>query len=182
MLGLNRRTSSRTGAGTGRPCSTCRASRGQLTALHRTDFEELKAKYEQATSARETSLDDIARAMADLATSSRAPSGGGLAGGFGGGLGAGAPAATPADSAGSAVGVMTGPVHLDPADEALCTDCGTCYQELPQFFEKATVVIDGEATQIARMIPGAVERVEITPEIAKRIERVKATCDAEIIR
>jgi pyruvate-ferredoxin/flavodoxin oxidoreductase len=32
------------------------------------------------------------------------------------------------------------------------------------------------------MIPGALESVEVTPEIAKRIERVKATCDAEIIR
>ena len=56
------------------------------------------------------------------------------------------------------------------------------YQELPQFFEKATIVVDGAAQQIARMIPGAAEKVEVTPEIAKRIERVKATCDAEIIR
>ena len=33
------------------------------------------------------------------------------------------------------------------------------------------------------MIPGRrSRRVEVTPEIAKRIERVKATCDAEIIR
>jgi pyruvate-ferredoxin/flavodoxin oxidoreductase len=155
----------------------------QLTALHRTDFEELKAQYEQATAARETSLDDIARAMSDLATSSRAPSGAGMAGGFAGGSGSGVPAASaPAPSGGAAVGLMTGPIHLDPADEGLCTDCGTCYQELPQFFEKTTVVIDGAAHQIARMIPGAAERVEVTPEIAKRIERVKATCDAEIIR
>ncbi|MCU0262235.1 MAG: thiamine pyrophosphate-dependent enzyme, partial [Candidatus Nanopelagicales bacterium] len=156
----------------------------QLTALHRADFEELKAKYEQATSARETSLDDIARAMSDLATSSRAPSGAGLPGGFGGGFGAGVSSAgaPSAPAAGSAVDVMSGPIHLDPADEVLCTDCGTCYQELPQYFEKATVVIDGAAKQIARMIPGAAERVEVTPEIAKRIARVKATCDAEIIR
>ena len=97
-------------------------------------------------------------------------------------VGAGAADAVAAGTAaGAAVGVMTGPVHLDPADEHLCNDCGTCYQELPQFFEKATVVIDGAARQIARMIPGAAERVEVTPEIAKRIERVKATCDAEII-
>ncbi len=61
----------------------------QLTALHRSDFEELKAKYEQATSAREASLDDIARAMSDLATSSRAPSGAGMAGGLAGGFGGG---------------------------------------------------------------------------------------------
>jgi pyruvate-ferredoxin/flavodoxin oxidoreductase len=32
------------------------------------------------------------------------------------------------------------------------------------------------------MIPGAAQSVEVTPDIARRIERVKATCDAEIIR
>ncbi len=155
-----------------------------LTALHNADFAELKAQYEQATMAREGSLDDIARAMSELATSSRAPSagggfgGGGLGGGFGG---APAAAAAPAPTGGG-VATAQGPIFLDPADEKLCTDCGTCYQELPQYFEKATVVIDGTAHQIARMIPGSAEKVEVTPEIAKRIERVKATCDAEIIR
>ncbi len=43
-------------------------------------------------------------------------------------------------------------------------------------------MIDGAARQVARMVPGALVGVEVTPEIAKRIERVKATCDAEIIR
>ncbi|MCU0265401.1 MAG: 2-oxoacid:acceptor oxidoreductase family protein [Actinomycetia bacterium] len=152
----------------------------QLTALHRSDFEELKAQYEQAMQQRESSLDDIARAMTELASSSRAPVGiGGVAPT---GLSSTAPAPAAAGAGGTAVAVATGPVYLDPADEALCTDCGTCYQELPQFFEKATVVIDGAAKTIARMIPGAAERVEVTPEIAKRIERVRATCDAEIIR
>ena len=32
------------------------------------------------------------------------------------------------------------------------------------------------------MKAGALEKVTITPEIAARIERVKATCDAEIIK
>ncbi len=53
------------------------------------------------------------------------------------------------------VGVADAPVWLDPADEPLCNDCGTCYQELPQFFEKTTMIIDGEARQVAQMIPGA---------------------------
>ncbi len=157
---------------------------GQLTALHRADFEELKASYEQATAARESAMDDIARAMSDLATSSRAPAGGGLGAALSGSLGTGggsaAASATPGPA--GAVDTLAGPIHLDPADEPLCNDCGTCYQELPQFFEKATIVVDGKAQQIARMIPGAAEKVEVTPEIAKRIERVRATCDAEIIR
>ena len=32
------------------------------------------------------------------------------------------------------------------------------------------------------MIPGAVDTVEVTPEIGKRIDRVRANCDSEIIR
>ena len=148
----------------------------QLTALHRADIEELRARYEEATSARESSLDDIARAMADLASSSQAPAGGALAG-----LAPTTSAPAPAAAAPAAAPAQ-GPIWLDTADEALCNDCGTCYQELPQFFTKTTVVIDGEARVIARMIPGATESVEVTPEIAKRIDRVKANCDAEIIK
>ncbi len=60
----------------------------QLTALHRTDLEELRAQYEQATAARESSLDDIAAAMAELATSSRGSVG--LPTGFGGAAAGGA--------------------------------------------------------------------------------------------
>jgi pyruvate-ferredoxin/flavodoxin oxidoreductase len=32
------------------------------------------------------------------------------------------------------------------------------------------------------MIPGALERFQVTPELQTRIDRVRATCDAEIIR
>ena len=149
----------------------------KLTALHRADIEELRSKYEDAAAARESSLDDIARAMSELATSSRAPAAAGAALPSMSATATGTPAAetAPADAG-------HGPVWLDPADEALCNDCGTCYQELPQFFAKTTVVIDGEARVIARMIPGATDTVEVTPEIAKRIERVRANCDAEIIK
>jgi pyruvate-ferredoxin/flavodoxin oxidoreductase len=78
--------------------------------------------------------------------------------------------------------VADAPVWLDPVDVPLCNDCGTCYQELPHFFEKATLIIGGEARQVAQMVPGAADTVEITPEIQKRIDRVRANCDAEIIR
>jgi pyruvate-ferredoxin/flavodoxin oxidoreductase len=166
----------------------------QLSALHRSDIEELRARYEEATTQRESSLDAIAKAMSELATSTTAPAGGfsfGGAAGPGGGsgtLGAPAPAAggsappAAATGGGATVAVASAPVWLDPADEPLCTDCGTCYQELPQFFEKTTKVIDGAARVVAQMVPGAVDSVEVTPALAKRIERVKATCDAEIIK
>jgi pyruvate-ferredoxin/flavodoxin oxidoreductase len=154
-----------------------------LTALHEADIAALKEQFEQAVTQRESSLDDIARAMSELASASRAPAGStGLIPTAPVGAGpAPAPAGTAPPPADGEPGAGA-PIYLDPADELLCTDCGTCYQELPQFFEKATMVVDGAARVVAQMIPGAVEKVEVTPEIAKRIERVKANCDAEIIR
>jgi pyruvate-ferredoxin/flavodoxin oxidoreductase len=155
----------------------------QLTALHRTDLEALRTMYEAATEQRESSLDDIARAMSELASSSRAPAGAGPGAGAGFGAPGGAPAAAaPPGPAASSVAVVDAPVYLDPADIPLCNDCGTCYQELPQFFERTTMIIDGEARQVAHMIPGALESVEVTPQIASRISRVRKSCDAEIIR
>ena len=152
----------------------------KLSAAHKAEVDELKARYEEAAAARETSLDDIARAMADRAASSKAPA---ASGGFGGlgGFGGAAPAAAAAPAA-STTAVLDKPISLDPADEPLCNDCGTCYQDLPQFFEKTTIVVDGQARVVARQLPGCFDGVEITPELAKRIERVKATCDAEILK
>jgi pyruvate-ferredoxin/flavodoxin oxidoreductase len=154
-----------------------------LTALTQADIDELRRELEEAQAAREASLDDIARAMTELATSSSAPALAGVPG-----LGA-APVAAAATSsapspaeASSGTAVADRPVYLDPADEPLCTDCGTCYQELPQFFERTTKIIDGAARPVAVMIEGSLESVEITPALQKRIDRVKANCDAEIIK
>ena len=128
---------------------------------------------------RESSMDDIARAMAELATASKAPSGMGAPVPVRGAApaAAAAPAGAPAATA-----VADRAVWLDPADEAKCTDCGTCYQELPMFFEKVTTVIDGQARTVAHLKEGALDKVQVTPEIQARIDRVKATCDAEIIQ
>lgn len=156
----------------------------QLGAAHRAEVEALTAQYQEATLGRESSLDDIARAMSDLAASSKAPVGfSSPASGFRPTVPKASGAASTSGSAqGSAVAVADGPVSLSPSDEDLCNDCGTCYQELPQFFEKFTKIIDGEARTIARIIPGSLDSVEVTPDLTKRIDRVKATCDAEIIR
>jgi len=149
----------------------------ELTAAHKAELAELTAKYEAAAGARESSLDEIAAAMAELAASSAAPTGlpsfsfGGAA------AAAAAPAAAP-----TATATLDRPIWLDPADEAKCNDCGTCYQELPQLFEKATIVVDGVAKVVGRMKPGALDGFEVTPDVAKRIARVKSTCDAEIIQ
>jgi pyruvate-ferredoxin/flavodoxin oxidoreductase len=106
---------------------------------------------------------------------------GGLGGGgAAAGAGAGAGSAGAASSAGG--GAEGKPIWLDPADEPLCNDCGTCYQELPQLFEQATILVDGAAQVVGRMKPGALDGFEVTDELTKRIARVKANCDAEIIR
>jgi pyruvate-ferredoxin/flavodoxin oxidoreductase len=72
-------------------------------------------------------------------------------------------------------------VTLTEEDMLLCNDCKTCYQDLPQLFERTKIVVHGEARVVARLIPGALERTEITPELRERIHHVAANCDAEII-
>ncbi|MFZ0530214.1 MAG: hypothetical protein WAL91_06730, partial [Propionicimonas sp.] len=74
------------------------------------------------------------------------------------------------------------PIWLDPEDIARCNDCATCYQELPQLFEKATIVVEGESRTVGRLKLEALVGLDLNPELAARIARVKATCDAEIIQ
>jgi pyruvate-ferredoxin/flavodoxin oxidoreductase len=152
---------------------------------------DLTAKYEQALADREASMDAIAEAMVNL-VSAKDPSTvsinlPGL--GSGGGGGAAAPAApaaggaaAPAAAAPAASGGSDKAIWIDPADEPRCTDCGTCYQELPQFFEKTTIVVDGAPQQVAHFKPGSLDGVEITPELKKRMDKVRDTCDSEIIQ
>ncbi|MDR0592885.1 MAG: hypothetical protein LBG60_06445, partial [Bifidobacteriaceae bacterium] len=90
--------------------------------------------------------------------------------------------AAPAASGAGGAGAGDRPIWLDPADVPTCNDCGTCYQELPQLFEKTTMVVDGQAKVVAQMIDGALDGLEVTPELVKRMARVKANCDAEIIK
>ena len=82
----------------------------------------------------------------------------------------------------AATAVAERPIWLDEADVPRCNDCATCYQELPQLFEKATIVLDGQPKTVGRMRPEALDGLELTAELTARITRVKATCDAEIIQ
>ncbi|MCA0251107.1 MAG: 2-oxoacid:acceptor oxidoreductase family protein [Actinobacteria bacterium] len=152
-------------------------SEAALSSQHRSELEALSTRYTEAVEAREMSLDAIAQAMADLATSSGAPVGGPLQ------LGLGVPGPFPAAAAPAApTAVAERLIWLDEDDLPRCNDCATCYQELPQLFEKATVVVDGAPKTVGRMRPGSLDTVEVTPELSARIARVKATCDAEIIQ
>ncbi len=154
----------------------------ELSALHREDIDALQERYDEVMAQRESSLDEIVQAMTELASSSTAPVGLGSTIGTRSSAVGGNGTAAAAAPATSSVAVADHAVWLDPEDQSKCTDCGTCYQELPQVFEKTTVVVDGAAKVVARMIPGALEKLEVTPEIQARIDRVRATCDAEIIK
>ena len=154
-------------------------SEAALSARHKAELDALTVRYSEAIEARESTLDDIAQAMADLATSSGAPAGGPLSLGLFGGSAAPAAGAAPAATA---TATAERPIWLDIDDLPKCNDCATCYQELPQLFEKATIIVDGEPRTVGRLMPEALDGLTMTDELAARISRVKATCDAEIIQ
>ncbi|MDP2752368.1 MAG: 2-oxoacid:acceptor oxidoreductase family protein [Rhodocyclaceae bacterium] len=141
----------------------------QHDAAHGAEIAALRSQYQTALASREDSIDAIARTMSQLAASSKAPASGG---GFPVAVVA-APATRLAAAASTAIVSMT--------DETLCTDCKTCYQELPGLFEKTKIVVDGKPKEIAHLIPGAVDKVTLTPELKAKIAKVIANCDAEII-
>ena len=101
-------------------------------------------------------------------------------GGFGGGASTagGASGAAASDAAQADSGA---PFRYELAKIAQCTDCKTCYQEIPEYFEASTEIIDGKPTPVARLIPGSLESVEVTDELRARVAKVVANCDAEII-
>jgi pyruvate-ferredoxin/flavodoxin oxidoreductase len=98
------------------------------------------------------------------------------------GAGQGAPAPTAAPAAGSGNGAATNLPTIHDEDVAKCVNCKTCYQQVPELFEKITIVEDGVAKEVARAIPGALSRVKITPELEARVRRLVANCDSEIIK
>ena len=150
---------------------------GALSASHATELADLRARLTEAEAARETSLDEIAAAMAELATSTApvapAPTMLGMPG---------TAQAAPAPAAAAPTDAGDHPIWLDEADLPQCNDCGTCYQELPALFEKATIMVDGQAQVVGRLKAGALDGLDVTPDLAARIARVRDNCDAEIIR
>ncbi|MFT3847927.1 MAG: 4Fe-4S binding protein [Propionivibrio sp.] len=148
----------------------------KMSAEYQAGIAALKAQVQDSAKQRDSSLDGFARAMSELAASSRAQVGGGVT----------IPivpvsAAAPAASAPVAA-VADALVAYDEADQAKCTNCKTCYQDLSELFEKTRIVVNGESREVGRLIPGILERVSATPELKARVKRVSANCDAEIIR
>ncbi|EJW09392.1 Putative oxidoreductase, Fe-S subunit [Rhodovulum sp. PH10] len=159
----------------------------KLDASHKVELAALQQRYQQAVDTQESTLDTIARAMSELAASSNAPANGALAAAlspFGGGLGSGAAAApaAAAPAAASANGNAAGVPTLHEEDIEKCTNCKTCYQSAAELFEKTKIVVNGVPKEVAHAIPGALETVQMTPDLKSRLARVAANCDAEIIR
>ena len=152
----------------------------RMDSDHRATVAALQAEVQSTSKQRDVSLDGIARAMSELAASSKAQVGNGTMIPIvpvGGG-------ATQSACAAAATATATGEalVTYDEADQAKCTNCKTCYQDLSELFEKTRIVVDGESREVGRLIPGILERITPTPELKSRIKRVSANCDAEIIR
>jgi pyruvate-ferredoxin/flavodoxin oxidoreductase len=139
-------------------------------------METLQAQYLDSVTQRDSSLDSFARAMSELAASSKAPVGAARV------IPIKPFAGAPTVAAGASAAVAQALVTYDVADQVNCTDCKTCYQDLPELFEKTRIVVNGESKDVAQMIPGAMDKVKVTPELKARIKRVAANCDAEIIR
>ncbi len=153
----------------------------KMDESHRAGMASLQAQYLDSVTQRDSSLDSFARAMSELAAASKAPLGGARVIP----IMAQAPSAghTSASTAsGAATATAEALVSYDVADQVKCTDCKTCYQDLPELFEKTRIVVNGESHDVGQMIAGALERVKVTPELKGRIKRVVANCDAEIIR
>jgi pyruvate-ferredoxin/flavodoxin oxidoreductase len=152
----------------------------KMDESHRAGMASLQAQYLDSVTQRDSSLDSFALAMSELAAASKAPVGGArvipitaLPGN---------PGSSPAAVANTPVAEGAALVSYDIADQVKCTDCKTCYQDLPELFEKTRIVINGESRDVGQLIVGALERVKVTPELKARIKRVSANCDAEIIR
>lgn len=158
----------------------------KLDAEHQRELEALRQRYQESQQAQESSLDTIARAMSELAAASSAPAGA-LAtalGPFGGAPGGAAPAAaaTATAAAPAAEGGAAGLLLIHDEDIAKCVNCKTCYQQVPELFEMTTVIEGGAPKEVARVIPGALARIKVTPELVARVKHVAANCDSEIIR
>jgi pyruvate-ferredoxin/flavodoxin oxidoreductase len=156
----------------------------QLSTAHRVELDHWRRQYEDSVTQRESSIDSIARAMSELAAASNAPASGIIdLTSLMSGPSSSAMTAAPAKAATAPPnGVATALVSISDSDMEKCTNCKTCYQDMSELFEKTKIVVDGEAKEVARVIPGALANIKVTPELIARAQRAAANCDAEIIR
>ena len=146
----------------------------QIEQEHQRQIEQWQQRYEQAVEAKEQAIDTIANGLAELAMTAGTVS----------------PQQTipvtqvdvvQPEAKTSAAATKQPLVVIPDEEQHLCTDCKTCYQQLGELFEKTTIVDDGVAKVVSRVIPGALDNIEITDELINRASRIADECDAEII-
>jgi len=154
------------------------AAASPVTQQAATDAAAITAGYNaaDAAAAKEKTIDAIAEALVTLVTAKK-PDVAAVTAALTGGSSA---AASESDAAPAKTSDK--PIWLDPEDEPKCTDCATCYQELPDIFEQHTIMVDGEPKDVAHFKEGALDGVTVTDEMTKTFEKVKNTCDSEIIQ
>ena len=155
----------------------------RLNEEHLKEVSEWREKYQQSNQERESSIDAIARGMSELATASAAPLGSG-AGMTETPLPMPRPSRQGTETAkmGAAGAGQQPLVSIAENDMAKCTNCKTCYQDLSELFEKTTIVVEGRAMEVSRVIPGSLAKTELTPELIAKASRIADDCDAEIIQ
>ncbi len=146
----------------------------KLDSDHHAELIALQSQYAEAVKQRESTIDQIARGMSQLAASSKAPVNGGGFAALMPSASAAAPAAPAAAANGEALATIT--------DQTKCTNCKTCYQDMSEVFEKTRIVVDGVAKEVGRIIPGVLEHLTVTPELKAKVAKIAANCDAEIIQ
>jgi pyruvate-ferredoxin/flavodoxin oxidoreductase len=151
----------------------------RMTENHRRELDEWRQRYQQSTSDRESSIDSIARGMAELAAASGAPVTPTVTTVPMSEIGAAKTAAQQPALPGAEAGPL---VEITEEDMAKCTNCKTCYQDVSELFEKTKIMVDGQPKEVSRVIPGIFDKIEITPDLILRAQRVADDCDAEIIR
>lgn len=151
----------------------------QLETNYQQQLQEWQEKYHQSAQQREDSIDSIARGMSQLAAGSRAPSmaAGNLAPTS---VMVALPTATKTDK--SSAGVNLPLVDITEQDIPKCTNCKTCYQDLGELFECFTIMDGGTAKEVSRVIPGILDKIDLTEALISKAERIADECDAEIIQ
>lgn len=139
---------------------------------HQLQIKQWQQRYEQAIEAKEQTIDSIANGLAELAMTANASSSKQTI-----------PVKEVEAAAASSSAATDKPlVFIADEDQGKCTDCKTCYQQLSELFEKVTIVDNGAAKIVSRVIPGALENIVIDDELINRAARVVEQCDAEIIQ
>ncbi|STY98426.1 Uncharacterised protein [Mobiluncus holmesii] len=121
-----------------------------------------------AAKSQEEMIELMAKAMAEVAATGTTTTPLPFLGGFGGGASS-TGGASGTEVSGSAPAGSGTPFRYELEKIAQCTDCKTCYQEIPEYFEASTEIIDGKSTPGGAADSRSLENVKVTDELRARI-------------